>query len=93
MAFNHPDADNSDVHEVVYVRSSMPTGDPSTFDDQLNTIDEYVEMKANNHIFHPEMKTKNDVITKILKGHPLNPTLTEAVSVPPIFVQRFWKHS
>ena len=38
------------------------------------------------------MKTKNDVITEILKGHPLNTTLTEAVPVPLLYVQQFWKH-
>ena len=71
MAFNHPDADNSAVHGVVSVRSSMPTGDPSTFDDQLITFDQYAEMKPNNQIFHPEMKTKNDIIIEILKGYSL----------------------
>ena len=30
--------------------SSMPTGDPSNFDDQLITIDEYAELKPSNHI-------------------------------------------
>ena len=84
MAFNHPDADNPAVEGVVSVRSSMPTADPSTFDDQLITIDEYVELKPNNHIFHPEMKTKKDVI---LKGHPLNTSLTKVVPVPLLYVQ------
>ena len=50
MAFNHPDGDNSAVHGVVSVRSSMPTGGPSTIDDQLITIDEYAEMKPKPHI-------------------------------------------
>ena len=87
MAFNHPDVDSSVVHGVVSVRSSMPIGDPSIFDDQLIAIDEYADLKPNNHIFHPEIKTKNDVITEILKGHPLNTTLTETIPVPLLYVQ------
>ena len=92
MALNHPDADNSKVHGVVSVRSSMPVGDPSTYDDQLITVAEFAEMKPNNHIFYPEMKTLNPVVTEILKGHPLLLALSEAVPVPLIYVQQFWKN-
>ena len=38
------------------------------------------------------MKTKNDVIIEILKGHPLYTALTEAIPVPLLYVQQFWKH-
>ena len=57
MALYHPDANNFDVQGVVSVRSSMPVGDPSTYDDQLITVADFAEMKPNNHIFHPEMRT------------------------------------
>jgi len=53
MALYHPDVDNSEVQGVVSVRSSMPVGDPSTYDDQLITVADFAEMKPNNHIFHP----------------------------------------
>ena len=49
-------------------------------------------MNPNNHIFYPEMKTQNPVVTEILKGHPLLLALSEAVPVPLIYVQQFWKH-
>ena len=38
MALNYPDADNSEAQGVISVRSSMPVGDPSTYDDQLITV-------------------------------------------------------
>ena len=79
MALYHPDAENSEVQGVVSVRSSMPIGDPSTYDDQLITVAKFAEMKPNNHIFYPEMKTQNPVVTEILKGHPLLSNLSEAV--------------
>ena len=89
MAFNHPNADNSVIQGVVSVRSSMFIGHPSTFDNQLITLDQYAKLKANNQIFHPEIKMKNDVIIEILKGHPLYTALTEVVLVPLIYVQQF----
>jgi len=38
------------------------------------------------------MRTQNAVITEILRGHPLLTSLSEAVPVPLIYVQQFWKH-
>ena len=90
MALYHPYADNSEVQGVVSVRSSMPVGDPSTY--ELITVADFVEMKPNNHIFHPEMRTQNVVIIEILRGHPFLTSLSEAVPVPLIYVQQFWKH-
>ena len=92
MALYHPDADTSAVQGVISVRSSMPVGDPSSYDDQLITVDGYAEMKSNNHIFHPEMRTQNAVIIEIFKGHPFLLALSEAFLVPLIYVQQFWKH-
>ena len=89
MVFYHSDVDTSILKGVVSVLLSMPTGDPSSFDDQLITIGDYAKQKPNNHIFHPEMKTKNDVITEILKGHSLYTALTEAVPAPLLYVQQF----
>ena len=43
MALYHPDADNSEVQGVVSVRSSMPIGDPSTYDDQLITVADFAK--------------------------------------------------
>ena len=79
MALYHPDADNSEVQGVVSVRSSMPVGDPSTYDNQLITIANFVEMKPNTHIFHLEMQMQNAVVTEILRGHPFLTALSEAV--------------
>ena len=56
------------------------------------TVADFAEMKPNNHIFHLEMKTQNAVITKIVRGHPFLTSLSEAVPVPLIYVQQFWKH-
>ena len=83
MAFYHPDPDNSSTPGVVSVRSTMPTSDPSTHDDQ------FVDQNPNNHILHPEMKTKQDVIVEVLKGHPIFATVTEATQVPLLYVQQF----
>ena len=92
MALYHPDDDNSEALAVVSVRSFMPVGDPSTFDDQLIIGADFADMKPNNHIFHPEMKTQNPGITEILKGHTFLSALSEVVPVPLIYVQQFWKH-
>ena len=92
MALNHPDSDSSLILGVVSVSSSMPTGDPATLDEQLIPYAQFADQKPNNHIFHPEMKTKHDVIVEILKGHPLFTALTEVVPVPLLYVQQIWKH-
>ena len=92
MALYHPDVDTSTVQGVISVRSSMPVGDPSTYDDQLITVADFAEMKPNNHIIHPEMRTQNEVVTEILRGHPFLTALSEAVLMPLIYVQLFWKH-
>ena len=52
MALYHPDVDTSIVQGVISVRSSMPIDDPTTYDDPLITVNDYAEMKSNNHIFH-----------------------------------------